>query len=166
MKLVSRSRFWLALKILFFPAIIILAVNIENLATKFGLSFILADHAGTIMADILEIVRSAWVQMPALLIVGGSVALWLDHLLRREEVALIEAQAELAKQNRLAEKGNRSSPAIDNSSPQPGLANDASLRNYRHRQAGQPVDVRIREERHVGQNPANQLQAQWAEGRV
>jgi hypothetical protein len=87
MKLISRPGFWIALKILFFPAFIVIVLNIENWANKLGISTILADHAGSVMGDILTFVRSTWVQIPALLIIGASLALWIDRRLRRQETS-------------------------------------------------------------------------------
>lgn len=119
MKLVSRPGIWFALRILFWPAFVVVALNIENWAARLGLSSILADNAGSIMGDILGFIRSAWVQIPALLIVGGAVALWVDRRLKRGEVALIEAEAKLTHETRMADKGKRTSHATESLSPQP-----------------------------------------------
>src|SRR5688500_6978773 len=70
---------------LFWPAFILIALNVETWAERVGLDSVLADHASTVMSNVLALIQSAWVQIPALLVVGGSRALWADRLLRRKE---------------------------------------------------------------------------------
>lgn len=82
---ISRRGLRRALRYWKWPAIVILALNIETLAAKLGIDSLLADHWDASVDRLLAIIQSAWLQIPALLIVGAAVALWLDATLRKRE---------------------------------------------------------------------------------
>jgi len=68
------------------PAILIVSLNIENLSNKLGLSFILTEYIeDKRVISVLEFFLNPWVQIPTILILGGSLAIWIDRLLRRAE---------------------------------------------------------------------------------
>ncbi len=72
-----------ALRWAFWPALIVLALNIENLAGKLGIDSLLADNAGPAVSTVWRAILSAWAHIPAILIVGWTLELWLVRLLRR-----------------------------------------------------------------------------------
>lgn len=77
-------------------AVVVFALNIENLTTHLG--------ADNILVRWLPIISSGWVLYPASLVLGAGLAPWVDSHLRRKEAeqALEELYAEgVANRNRL-----------------------------------------------------------------
>jgi hypothetical protein len=92
----------MGLQWLFWPALVVLGLNIENLAISYGLDKVLVGNP--IVADVFATLRSFWFQLPAAMLVGAWLALWIDAHLRREEAAkaIADLYAEgVANRNRL-----------------------------------------------------------------
>jgi hypothetical protein len=100
------------------PATVLVALNIENWAVKLGLGNVMSDNASPIFNKILDVIQSDWVQFPALLMLGGSFALWLDRVLRAKDRGAIDLQgrAKNAKVNQPPELSP--SQAVDPIAPQ------------------------------------------------
>jgi len=82
----------------FWPALIILALNIENLAIAFGWHDLLVRSWPAVASAV------TWLELPAAVLVGAGLALWIDANLRREEAfkALDDLYAEgVGSRNRL-----------------------------------------------------------------
>ena len=94
----GRCTFRAGVKWFFWPALIILALNIETLATSFGWHDLLVRHWPAVASAV------EWLKIPAAFLVGAGLALWVDSHLRREEAekALDDLYAEgVANRNRL-----------------------------------------------------------------
>ena len=94
----GRRTFRTGVKWFFWPALIILALNIENLATAFGWHDALVRSWPAVAGAV------TWLELPAAALVGAGLALWIDKNLRREEAfkALDDLYAEgVAGRNRL-----------------------------------------------------------------
>ena len=68
---------------LFWPALVVLGLNIENLAIEWGWDKLLLRN----WLPAIAILESRWFQVPAALIVGAELALSIDGRLRRGEAA-------------------------------------------------------------------------------
>lgn len=69
----------------FWPALVLLTLNVEKLGEKFGLDVILVEHAGPAVGSVLDFIQSGWVQYPATFLLGLAAGVWLDARLRRRE---------------------------------------------------------------------------------
>ena len=75
----GRRTFRAGVKWFFWPALIILALNIQNLATAFGWHDLLVRSWPAVASAV------TWLELPAAVLVGAGLALWIDANLRREE---------------------------------------------------------------------------------
>lgn len=80
-----RSLFRNTIRLLFWPAVVVLALNIETLAQRVGLDKVLAENATPAFDFIWAILTAGWFQTIALVLAGAGAALWIDSLLRGQE---------------------------------------------------------------------------------
>jgi hypothetical protein len=90
----SRPLFRRVIKGLFWPAIIILALNVENLASALGWDKLLTPES-PVMVSVLEVAQSGWFQFPAMFVLGAAIALWIDSLLRQPSNSELKPLGEL-----------------------------------------------------------------------
>ena len=93
-KLSVRQTFRWTVKAVFWLALVVLGLNVGNLAKQFGLDDLLVRISPTLQ----------WLLYPALIFIGAGLALWIDGLLRRNEAgnALDDLYAEgVDNRNRL-----------------------------------------------------------------
>lgn len=101
----GQLRFWL--KRAFWPALVILALNLEKLAERFGWDQLLVRNWSPAMDSVVGILQSLWFQYAAAMVAGAAIAIWVDGILRRHDLAAKDAEAKLIHERRMAQKEAR-----------------------------------------------------------
>lgn len=78
-----REWLWAISKWAKWPAMVLLALNFENLAARYGLDKLLADFGSPAMDSVLGLLQSGWFQYPAAFVVGGASFFYLDRWMAR-----------------------------------------------------------------------------------
>ena len=79
-------------KWVFWPALVLLTLNVEKLGEELGWDRLLVRHWSPTVSSGLDFLLSAWVQYPAVFLLGFAFGIWLDARLWRREPPQVVAE--------------------------------------------------------------------------